>query len=84
MRYSGTELEIATAQFSKKNVIGQGGFGTVYHGTIRQTSVAVKLLNVVCFHNNIHLCTAKMYFYREELQCFEQQLLLSLKLKLLL
>ncbi|XP_074349485.1 putative receptor-like protein kinase At1g11050 isoform X2 [Apium graveolens] len=42
------ELEQATKGFSKKNMIGQGGFGVVYKGTlIDGTDVAVKqLLNM--------------------------------------
>ena len=56
MMYSCTELQMATAQFSKKKVIGKGGFGTVYHRTLRQTSVAIKILNDVCLHINLHAC----------------------------
>ncbi|GLT69762.1 hypothetical protein SLA2020_418880 [Shorea laevis] len=41
------ELRIVTQNFSSSNKIGQGGFGTVYKGLLRNgTAVAVKLLSV--------------------------------------
>ncbi|KAH9616767.1 hypothetical protein KSS87_000243 [Heliosperma pusillum] len=45
--YSLSELETATAGFSKENVIGEGGYGVVYKGVLEDGSiVAVKnLLN---------------------------------------
>ncbi|CAA0835686.1 Probable receptor-like serine/threonine-protein kinase [Striga hermonthica] len=45
--YSLTELQIATNQFSRDNVIGEGGYGIVYRGVLSDGSVvAVKnLLN---------------------------------------
>ncbi|CAL9184435.1 unnamed protein product [Musa hybrid cultivar] len=41
------ELEVATDNFSDENVIGEGGYGTVYHGILEDgTQIAVKnLLN---------------------------------------
>ncbi|KAJ0976471.1 hypothetical protein J5N97_018436 [Dioscorea zingiberensis] len=39
------DLEIATNRFSKENVIGEGGYGVVYHGhLINGTPVAIKKL----------------------------------------
>lgn len=39
------DLELATNKFSKENVIGEGGYGVVYHGQlINGTPVAVKKL----------------------------------------
>ncbi|KAL2513905.1 Protein kinase superfamily protein [Forsythia ovata] len=39
------DLELATSRFSKENVIGEGGYGIVYHGQlINGTAVAVKKL----------------------------------------
>ncbi|XP_076941339.1 receptor-like serine/threonine-protein kinase ALE2 [Bidens hawaiensis] len=40
------ELEKATEKFSSRKILGEGGFGCVYHGTIEDGGeVAVKLLN---------------------------------------
>lgn len=43
--FSLLELEKATEKFSLKKVLGEGGFGRVYHGVLQDgTEVAVKLL----------------------------------------
>lgn len=43
--FSLSELEKATEKFSSKRILGEGGFGRVYHGTMEdKTEVAVKLL----------------------------------------
>lgn len=43
--FSLAELENATDKFSLKKVLGEGGFGRVYHGLLQDgTEVAVKLL----------------------------------------
>lgn len=43
--FSLAELEKATEKFSFKKVLGEGGFGRVYHGILEDmTEVAVKLL----------------------------------------
>lgn len=40
-----SELEKATNKFSSQRVLGEGGFGRVYHGTMEDgTEVAVKVL----------------------------------------
>ncbi|KAJ4777768.1 U-box domain-containing protein kinase family protein [Rhynchospora pubera] len=39
------ELEQATENFSKKHKIGEGGFGSVYKGFLRNTMVAIKMLH---------------------------------------
>lgn len=43
--FSHAELERATDKFSSKRILGEGGFGRVYHGVTEDgTDVAVKLL----------------------------------------
>ncbi|KAL3531170.1 hypothetical protein ACH5RR_010492 [Cinchona calisaya] len=43
--FSLAELERATVKFSSKRILGEGGFGRVYHGLMEDgTDVAVKLL----------------------------------------
>ncbi|CAI0475865.1 unnamed protein product [Linum tenue] len=44
-RFSFRELQVATGNFSRRNVLGQGGFGVVYRGCLpNKTLVAVKRL----------------------------------------
>ncbi|KAJ7968733.1 GPCR kinase [Quillaja saponaria] len=44
-RFSFRELQLATGNFSPKNILGQGGFGVVYKGCLsNKTMVAVKRL----------------------------------------
>ncbi|XP_040376602.1 U-box domain-containing protein 33-like isoform X2 [Oryza brachyantha] len=43
--FSAYELEQATRGFDKELKIGEGGFGSVYKGTLRNTTVAIKMLH---------------------------------------
>lgn len=40
------ELAKATQNFAKNNMLGKGGFGTVYRGLWKDTTVAVKKLHL--------------------------------------
>ncbi|XP_039842556.1 U-box domain-containing protein 70-like isoform X3 [Panicum virgatum] len=42
--FSSSELECATENFSSSLKIGEGGFGCVYRGTLRNMKVAIKVL----------------------------------------
>uniref|UniRef100_A0A7N0TN44 non-specific serine/threonine protein kinase n=1 Tax=Kalanchoe fedtschenkoi TaxID=63787 RepID=A0A7N0TN44_KALFE len=41
-KYSYKELDLATGHFAEENKLGEGGFGGVYKGMIKDTAVAVK------------------------------------------
>lgn len=44
-RFQFRELQVATHNFSSKNILGKGGFGNVYKGCLKDgTAVAVKRL----------------------------------------
>ena len=48
MQFTASELCSGTNSYSKKSVIGRGGFGTVYRGVVRGgLDVAIKCLNKV-------------------------------------
>ncbi|KAJ4746674.1 U-box domain-containing protein kinase family protein [Rhynchospora pubera] len=63
MEFSYAELEAATREFSDQMKIGEGGFGSVYKGLLRNTPVAVKLLHqdgmqgISEFHQEIKVLT---------------------------
>jgi len=43
--FSFSEIEEATHHFDPSRKIGEGGFGNIYKGVLRQTQVAVKMLH---------------------------------------
>ncbi|GLU13827.1 hypothetical protein SLE2022_304370 [Rubroshorea leprosula] len=57
-RFSFRELQIATGNFSPKNILGQGGFGVVYKGCLpNRTVVAVKRLKDPNFTGEVQFQT---------------------------
>lgn len=57
-RFSFRELQIATSNFSPKNILGQGGFGVVYKGYLpNRTIVAVKRLKDPNFTGEVQFQT---------------------------
>lgn len=73
MVYLPSDLLAATKDFDETNIIGTGGFGMVFRGSIRHCDVAVKRLTEVstleCF-SGIGICN--MYHkHSEVLRCLE-------------
>ncbi|ESR62769.1 hypothetical protein CICLE_v10014603mg [Citrus x clementina] len=57
-RFSFRELQIATGNFSPKNILGQGGYGVVYKGCLpNRTVVAVKRLKDPNFTGEVQFQT---------------------------
>lgn len=47
-RFSYKELQIATRDFNKANKVGEGGYGSVFKGTLQDgTAVAIKVLSAI-------------------------------------
>ncbi|KAH7404446.1 hypothetical protein KP509_15G026000 [Ceratopteris richardii] len=44
LEYTFEELQLATDNFSEKNMLGRGSYGPVYKGKLHYTTVAIKLL----------------------------------------
>lgn len=60
--FSLIELEQATQVFSSSLNIGRGGFGSVYKGFLRSTTVAIKILNTESLHAQSQ--------FQQEVKCF--------------
>ncbi|TXG47643.1 hypothetical protein EZV62_026937 [Acer yangbiense] len=57
-RFSFRELQVATGNFSAKNILGQGGYGVVYKGCLpNRTIVAVKRLKDPNYNGEIQFQT---------------------------
>ena len=50
MVFTEEEVTIATNSFNNDLLVGKGGFGRVYKGTIRHVCVAIKQLTSVSMH----------------------------------
>lgn len=50
MEFYEKELAAATRNYNKSTVIGRGGYGIVYGGSLRHNVVAIKVLT------NVRLC----------------------------
>ena len=47
MEFLAKELAEATRNYGRGSVIGKGGYGTVYKGSLRYSTVAIKVLSQV-------------------------------------
>lgn len=67
--FSYAELEEAANNFDESLKIGEGGYGSVYKGVLRHTTVAIKLLNPQGmqgkseFHKEVNPTNAKSYLW---------------------
>ncbi|XP_018722557.2 BRASSINOSTEROID INSENSITIVE 1-associated receptor kinase 1 [Eucalyptus grandis] len=56
-KFTYQELKVATGNFSKENVLGEGGFGTVYRGILLDGSaVAIKIYSRASGHAEVQAC----------------------------
>ena len=77
-RFTYSEIQRITKNFEK--IVGKGGFGTVYHGNIGDTQVAVKMLSATSVqgyqefqteasntkHISYHLYLRELHFLRND------------------
>ena len=65
MLYTSHQLIEATNNFSEDNLIGKGGFGVAYRGSLRLCDVAVKWLTDVSYDTSLH-CNMTLYYTEGE------------------
>ena len=51
MEFFAKELSEATRGYCRSSVLGKGGFGVVYKGTLRYSAVAIEVLTAVSASN---------------------------------
>ena len=59
MQFDGAELAKATNDYSKRNLLGRGGFGSVYRGSVRMYGGGSESFDISVY-NNYHLTMACM------------------------
>lgn len=54
LQLDSSSLKEASNDFNKSNLIGEGGFGTVFKGYFRSTHIAIKLLTTVNIYYHVY------------------------------
>ncbi|ELT92848.1 hypothetical protein CAPTEDRAFT_53959, partial [Capitella teleta] len=71
-QYTWKDIQHATKNFDRENLLGRGGFGTVYKGLVKKSLVAIKLLNKVTemksrrYVTQLHSITSAMFSYQHK------------------
>lgn len=51
VEFSARQIRVATMDFDDDNIIGRGGFGTVYKGRLETGQVRIQLLHALRMHD---------------------------------